>query len=413
MVVDFDTVRNTYVVSWEAPTLATNIRTFKVQVMDLLGDHNLEIVCQGLNARGEQTIDVFKRVNSPSGLGLKYQNILSLASDGSTDIQQVDRSDAYHSAQALGKSYPIITLTRDKDSSNPLDMIRTTYLYRAQEGKYVKGVTEHVSGSRIEQAQLSDLYNGTADTFEDFLNGPWYKANGSGTASNSGQPTAQSVDIMFYNRHGREITFAHGEVEQSFTIEESYKTAFQRGIQLKIRNDAIPTMREFAAISVPALDTIIVAVQGDDSWNGTYKRLSGGLHQALLSNGQAGVSIAKLDLSGLYKDDNGTEIFFSSPRFTIRENGSERNGEFLVYADGKQRVLELRILSETGQVEQRRLYIVEYKEESSKSQIVRILNMTPAVVSVHGFEPLNNQVNRFEQIERREQPGSQKPKGQS
>lgn len=408
MVVDFDTVRNTYVVAWEAPTLATNIRTFKVQEMDLLGDHNLEIVCQGLNARGEQTIDVFKRVNSPASLGLKYQNILSLTSDGSTEIQQVDRSDAYHSAQALGKSFPIVTLTRDKESSNPLDMVRTTYFYRSQDGKYVKGVTEQVSGSRIEEAQLTNLYNGTAETFEDFLNGPWYKTNDSGAGTDAGPPTAQSVDIMFYNRHGREITFAHGEIEQSFTIEESYKTAFQRGIQLKIRNDAIPTMREFAAISVPALDTIIVAVQGDDSWNGTYKRLSGGLHQALLSNGRQGVSIAKLDLSGLYKDDNGTEVFFSSPRFTIRENGTERNGEFLVYADGEQRVLELRILSETGQVEERRLYIVEYKEESTKTQIVRILNMTPAVVSVHGFEPLNNQVNRFEQIERREQAGRQK-----
>ncbi|WP_455381350.1 pallilysin-related adhesin, partial [Salinispira pacifica] len=219
MVVDFDTVRNTYVIAWEAPTLATNIRTFKVQEKDLLGDHNLEIVCQGLNARGEQTLDVFKRVNSPAGLGLKYQNILSIASDGSTEIQEVDRSDAYHSAQALGKSFPIVTLTRDRESSNPLDMVRTTYFYRAQEGRYVKGVTEKVSGNRIEEAQLSNLYNGTADTFEDFLNGPWYRA--SGNSADKGQPTAQSVDIMFYDRHGREITFARGDVEQSFTIEES------------------------------------------------------------------------------------------------------------------------------------------------------------------------------------------------
>ncbi len=371
---------------------------------DLLGDHNLEIICQGLNARGEQTIDVFKRSNSASGLGLKYQNILSIASDGSTDIQEPDRSDAYRAAQASGESFPISTLTRDKESSNPLDMLKTTYVYRSQEGRYVKGAVERIPGNRIEEAQLSDLYNGTAESFEDFLNGPWYRASSVAGAGDKGQPTAESVDILFYDRHGRAITFAHGETEQSFSIEESYKTAFQRGIQLKIRNDAIPTMREFAAISVPTIDTIIVAVQGDDAWNGTYKRLSGGLQQALFSNGSAGITLSHLDLSGLYKDDNGIEIFFSSPRFTIRENGTERNGEFLLYEYDKQKVLELRILSTTGRVEERRLYIVEYKEESSKTQTVRVINMTPAVVSVHGFEPLNNQVTRFEQIEQKEQP---------
>jgi hypothetical protein len=403
MVVDFDTVRNTYVVAWEAPTLATNIRTFKVFTTDLLGDHNLEIVCEGTNAKGEQTINAFKRTSS-SGVGLHFQSILSLASDGSIDIQEQQRSDAYHSAQALGKSFPIVTLTRDTGSANPLDMLRTTYFYRSQDGGYVKGFTEKVPGNRIEEAQLSKLYNGSAANFEEALDGPWYRIN-NGAPSSTGQPTAESTDIMFFDRRARTITFSHGEVEQAFTIEESYKTAFQRGIQLKVRNDAIPTLRHFAAVSVLALDTIEVAMQGDQSWDGTYKRLTGGLQQALFGNAKDGVTLSDLKLSGLYKDDAGAELFFSPPRFTLREHGSEKTGEFIIY-QYKQKVLELRTITEAGRVGDRKLYMMDYSEEKNRTQIVRVLKLTPATVTVHGFEPLNNNVQRFEQIEVIGQPGA-------
>ncbi|HUX49355.1 MAG TPA: pallilysin-related adhesin [Spirochaetia bacterium] len=401
MLVDFDTVRNAYVVSWEAPTRATNIRTFKVTTVDLLGDHNIEIVCQGTNTKGEQTLDVFKRGPTSAGINQRFSDIISLVSDGSIDIQELQRTDAYHSGQSSGESFPIVALTRDASSSNPLDMIRTTYVYSSRDGKYVKGYTEQVPGSRIEEAQLSNLYNGNAANIEDFLNGPWYRVNDS-AQSDTNPAAAPSTEIMQFDKRARTITFAQGEIEQSFLVEESYKTAYQRGIQLKIQNLAIPTLRHFAAISVSTMDTIDVAIQGDTTWDGTYRKLTGGLHQVLSGELKRGVTLSNFKLSGLYRNDSGTEIFFSPPRFTLRENGVEHAGEFIIYQFG-QKVLELRVLSALGRVEQRRLYLMKYSEQVSKTQTVRVLNLTPATVSVHGFEPLNNEVQRYEQIEQKGQ----------
>src|SRR5512136_2734206 len=46
-VADYDSVRGTYIRSWEGPTSATNLRLFEVSIQDLVGDHNQEIVCRG------------------------------------------------------------------------------------------------------------------------------------------------------------------------------------------------------------------------------------------------------------------------------------------------------------------------------------------------------------------------------
>ena len=48
-VIDYDPVRTTYSRTWESLTNATNLRLLEISLTDVVGDHNLEIVCRGMN----------------------------------------------------------------------------------------------------------------------------------------------------------------------------------------------------------------------------------------------------------------------------------------------------------------------------------------------------------------------------
>jgi hypothetical protein len=61
LVADFDTLRSTYRVVWEGATRATNVRTFAVYTLDLIGDHQDEIIAMGTDNEGRQTMNVYRR----------------------------------------------------------------------------------------------------------------------------------------------------------------------------------------------------------------------------------------------------------------------------------------------------------------------------------------------------------------
>ena len=54
-VVDYDSARRTYFRTWEGETGATNARTLELSLIDVVGDHALELVARGINGRGDQT----------------------------------------------------------------------------------------------------------------------------------------------------------------------------------------------------------------------------------------------------------------------------------------------------------------------------------------------------------------------
>ena len=76
-VVDFDSIRNKYVISWEYETKATNVRSFNLSLLDVTGDHNLEIICSGSYGNDTQTLDILQRSQQLSRYGLlKYKPII-------------------------------------------------------------------------------------------------------------------------------------------------------------------------------------------------------------------------------------------------------------------------------------------------------------------------------------------------
>ena len=77
LVAAYDNVLEKYNVVFEEEILAANQRTLNLTFLDLIGDHNLEIICRGMDVSGHQTLDIFHRTAAPSGFGLYYSNIFS------------------------------------------------------------------------------------------------------------------------------------------------------------------------------------------------------------------------------------------------------------------------------------------------------------------------------------------------
>ena len=48
VVADYVPQRHGWVRAWEGETLATKLSTFQIQIQDLIGDHNLDIICTGM-----------------------------------------------------------------------------------------------------------------------------------------------------------------------------------------------------------------------------------------------------------------------------------------------------------------------------------------------------------------------------
>ncbi len=392
IVADFDTVRNSYTRAWTGLTQATNIRTFSVSLKDVVGDHSIEIICTGMNENADQTLDVFRKTHPSSGIGLFYTNICSLVSDGTIEIEESERSLAYQMGQKNGSSFPIVTYARDPESNNIMDLVKTTYYWKYQENRYVKTQVLKIPGEKIEERQLKELFEAKEEAFEKFLSGPWYRANKDAPIS------VQSMgDIIFFDPKARLITFFTGDVQEIYNWESSHKTIY-RGLYINGENYSIASIRRQIAVTVLSANSIQVTIQGSEEWDGEYKKLGQSIQSNLIRQKMLKIPVDSLRISGLYSNQEGTELYFNSPFFTMHEKGKEISGGYAIYQVNTD-ILELKIMSASGLVTETRTYRITYTEEKDKVRIVRRIILMPGRVGVKGFEPLKGEQLKLEQIE--------------
>jgi hypothetical protein len=390
MVIDFDSVRNAYIVTWEGQTRATNERNFTLDVIDLIGDQQMEILTLGMDADGKQTLDAFQRTAAPNTPGLFFRPIASLESTGTIEVQEVERSDAYEIGQTRGDSFPIIVYGQDPDSENALDLIRRTLVWRSAEDRYVLESEETIPGGQIEEEQLTELFNSDFAAFESFLDGPWYRVTG-------GASPPEATDLLFIHLRGREIIFSSGETQEAYSWENTFRTVYS-GVQLRGINEAEPSLSAQINVRVQSIDEIVVSQSGDDSWDGVYRRLTSGLQSVILDGRSNEVPLADLELQGLYQNDSGDEIFFSPPRYRLQRDDETLSGGFVLYRL-EDFVLQLSVVSEQGLVRDKQTYIMSYNEQRLEDRIVRSIELRPAIVSVRGVSGLGSESFQLEQIE--------------
>jgi len=392
-VVDYDTVRGAYLRGWEGTTAATNPRLFEVTQKDLVGDHDQDIVCRGIDSRGEQVLDVFRKTPAPSGVGLYFTEICRIVSDGSIEIQEIERSESYRLGQKNGPSFAIYAYSRDRSSPNLLDRIRSTYQWQYQQNRYVLTGEDKLPGAVVEERQLKELFADPSVTaFENYLAGPWYLAGSEGRE-----------EIILFSPEERLITIYSGQVEEIYIWQTSFRSLPNR-LYILGANESIESIQKRITVEVVSNNTIDVSVLGSEQWDragGRYLKLTEELQEQLLKKKQTEVKPAKILLRGAYRDDRGTEIIFDPPRFTWI--GERRfSGGFAVISLDKT-VLYLKGLDENGLPVQEATYIMELKETKEGQDVRRTLSLLAGRMGVHGVEALAEQERVFVQVESAEQ----------
>ncbi len=275
-VADYDSVRGGYARTWEGTTGATNLRLFEITLLDLVGDHNQEIVCRGVNAQGELVLDVFRKTPSPTGLGLYFMEICQIVSDGSIEIQEVQRAEGYRLGQKNGPSFPIYAYSRDRASENLLDRIKYTYQWQYQQNRYVLTGEEKMPGIVVEEAQLRELFSDpSVEHFEQYLAGPWLASGSRG-----------QEEIILFDPELRQIAIYSGQVEEIYEWQTSFRS-FSNRLLILAANESIESVRKRITVEVVALNTIDVSVMGTEEWDrssGRYLKLTDELQNELLGD---------------------------------------------------------------------------------------------------------------------------------
>ncbi len=401
LVADFDTLRSTYRITWEGETLATNVRTFSVSTSDLVGDHIDEIVAVGTDQQGRQTMDVFRRSDENTGevLGLGYRSVFSVATDGSIEIDSRPRGDAYRTLQSDGVSFPIDVYRQNLETDTPLDLIRTRWSWNVAERRYVQSAVEDIPAVQIEEEQLRNLYDAEAEEFETYIHGPWFRSRG--------EDLGGGIELAYFDTEEREIVLFHDDRQERYEWLNSYKTLYASGpgLWINVRNNVLTTVRRQLSITVVAADTLRIAVEGVEYWNGNYQRMTAGIQSGILR--RYDLETPSFVLDGVYGNESGVEMVFSRPFFHFRSGGYDWSGGYNVVQIDGEAILELKILSYNVAPAEISVndgdsfglqFTADYQEQRTEGGSIHRLTLEPIRITVDGIESRGGQDFILEQV---------------
>jgi hypothetical protein len=110
------------------------------------------------------------------------------------------------------------------------------------------------------------------------------------------------------------------------------------------------------------------------------------------------VRLSDIELSGLYRADEGLEIVFSAPEFTYRTAESRKVGGYVLYELGAELVLSLKFVDENRLPVEQRDYRVTYEQIQDDDRLVRRLQLEPGDVGIAGFSESGEDELVLEQI---------------
>ncbi|MFO7848572.1 MAG: pallilysin-related adhesin [Spirochaetia bacterium] len=402
MIADYDSIRDKYTVSWEGQTKANSRRSYSVSVLDVTGDHNLEIICNGMTSEGHQTLDIFRRTGKREEVGLHYESILSLDVKGAIELQEEKRSQSYQKGLKGGDAFPVITTTEDEESDRLGDLIESTYVWRSGSGTYERVKREEIAGDEIEDQQLRELLEGDREGLEHFLDGPWLLTDGGDT------PRPDNRHVIHFDSFEDTVTLYSGRVQEEYNWNDSNRSLAD-SLSINGENTIIPFMRIYASVKIEDLSTIRLTIADvnshngtrstDNTWSGTYQKMGSSMKDNFLRKSRSDESVEGMPtLSGVYKNDGGDTFYFDSPNFRLEGGDETVRGGFSTYALGTD-ILELRVVNENNIIEERRIYSFDFQEEQSENEIVRKLVMRPGKVVRTGFEPSDENPLIFHQRE--------------
>ena len=385
LVIDVDPERGTYYFqSWESPTNATDNRVFSLSVKDMLGDHDVQIVASGMSKDGKLTLDIFRRGRAQRGEELVYKPICQIVADD-IHVNESERPDSYATDPKNGDSFPVDTFIRDPDSQNPTDLVKIAYTWSPQEGRYVPGAPEKVPGEKAAQAQVSKLSTSTdAASFEGFLAGSWVE-----TLPDQPHPARGRVpSVLSFDPRARKIAFSQGDTQEVYTWRDTLRTLYNRAYLIG-DNETVPQIGRTFAVTAQSAITLSVSIQSIDSGDSapvTYGRIADETQARILARSGSRAAPALPPLDGEYSSTDGLTLDFHSPRLSWNEHGRQRSAEYVLFPlDGKV-ILSARFLGDERSGDENHSWTVDFKESKAPTGTVRSLTLSPAQLTVQGYE---------------------------
>ena len=392
-VADYDNVKNSYVRAWESSTSSESIRAFDIHLEDIVGDHNSEIICSGRNSEGLTTLDVFRK-SDENRRQLDYKLIFSQAAMGSIEINQTERSRAYHQGLKDGVSYTI-TVTKESDTSgdeNSFNLIESKYYWDFPLRQYLLLSEELIENDFAAEKQIETIAAGDEQVFYDYISGPW-----------------QFEDlIIYFDPENETATFFTDDIQENYSWVNSYKV-LSNLLYIRCRNEIINYIENEIYVRIVDLDQVRITVRDIDSqthtkeandiWSNDYFRMNREQQDSTIKKLESVIDNFNLpELTGQYISDSGDIIEFYGTDFYIRSSIEELKGGFAVYAADTD-ILSLKIIDENGIVTEERSFSIEYTEERKEQHIERTIVLTPGKLSIHGFHPSDTEFYRYTQIE--------------
>ena len=376
MVLDFDTVRNKYILTWETEKINVNYRTISISYMDVVGDHGFEIIFNAVSLDGKQTMSIYRKTHAPHGsISLYYESIFDVEINGKPEIQRQERSQAYILGQRNGISFPIITLEDDEQQQN---VIKTTYMWSFQANKYVSAFTETISARVIEEQRIREIGFDNIELFKDFLEGQWYNVE-------------SDDSVISFHGMDNEVVFFSPNLMEVLRWSNATHSRLNRTIDINARNDQIHFIRNRITIRIINMNRIRVDITDRDNlknvnhhMDGYYIRLSSNILSSTRPNRQN--DEFNIILSGEFFGENNS-IVFNEHNFSLRSGNNVRSGIFSIYNFNNDNILELRFIDENHLVRETNIYKISMDHQVVENSVINRITLIRGAIRINSFSP--------------------------
>lgn len=374
--------------SWKGSTLVTKNKTFQVSVNDLIGDHNLNIVCTGMDDANNQTMTVYwKSQDAYRDQQAAYIKILEQAGSAVL-VESRDRPDSYKLGQSNAESWPVSVWKEDAGSGNYLDQIKETWQWSFADEAYVLAGTVSIPGASIARQKAESILDGTAETFKAFLDGTWYKE--------SSDPLSSGALFITFQSREEAVLFSGEGLTEVYTWENSNPTRY--GLYIASRNQSVRNLRRLMDIELASADSVNVRVFQDyrikadisGRWDGRYRRLTPNL-AAAFRRSPAMARSAQSDIGGLYESDDGSSLSLVGSEYVLKSPDGEQRGAFSIYELQGRVVLDTRRIADGDGESVRRSWVATVAESRGPDgQSVQTLTLEEATIGILGIEPIQS-----------------------
>jgi len=380
--IDYNEMSRSYERTWSAKTAASRPGTVSLSTLDLIGDKSLCLLIGGMNAQGQHTLTIFRKIPAPQNSGREtagtepFQKIAELSIEGTITVKETERGLAYQSGQSNGVSFSISAFGRDNDSSNILDQVEITYAYNPGLGVYEQTKSSRIPGSQVEQRRVRELL-GSRQVFEEFITGLWYFITPQGKINRN--------QYIYFSPSSQEIIFYGDEILQVFNWTNSIATRY--GLYVASQNISVTTLKRTIDIELESLESIRIRVQEDvrlkigvnNTWDGSYCK-------APPPENRTASPPINAHFEASYDGPIGKIHFSANGSYELTNGNNYRQGKYaFFYFTDRQELLELS--SENGSSQNREIYLLE--GESTDSQPRKSLTLSRIKLGSNGIERLH------------------------